>query len=201
MGSMKQKRIGIYSGSFNPVHAGHIAFAVQALATAKLDAIYFLPERRPRNKPDVEHFGHRVAMLRRATRPHRRLHVLELEDTSFTVATTLPRLKQRFGQAQLVFLFGSDSVQYMPQWPGSEQLLAQSELVVGVRTGAVLATVSDQIAQWSVQPQAVQVFDSHSPAVSSRHIREALRLRQRVPGLLLSVERYSRRNWLYVTVA
>lgn len=40
-------RIGIYSGSFNPVHAGHIAFALQALESANLKTIYFLPERRP----------------------------------------------------------------------------------------------------------------------------------------------------------
>jgi cytidyltransferase-like protein len=61
-----QSRIGIYSGTFDPVHAGHMAFALQAMQEAKLDRLYFLPERRPRYKQGVEHFAHRVAMLERA---------------------------------------------------------------------------------------------------------------------------------------
>src|SRR5581483_3364510 len=88
------KRIGIYSGVFDPVHAGHIGFALQAVERAGLDKVYFLPERRPYHKQGVEHFGHRVAMLKRATRPHPALSVLELEDISFTVERTLPKLQK-----------------------------------------------------------------------------------------------------------
>src|SRR5207237_1081890 len=127
------KRIGIYSGSFDPVHAGHLSFALQAIEQAQLDAVYFLPERRPRNKQGVEHFGHRVAMLDKAVKPHRKLQVLELEDVSLTVASTLPRLLKRFPRAQLVFLMGSDVTQYLPTWPNAARLLQQVELVVGVR--------------------------------------------------------------------
>lgn len=194
------KRIGIYSGTFDPVHAGHISFALQALEQAGLDEIYFLPERRPRGKADVEHFGHRVAMLKRASRPHRHLHVLELEDISFTVATTLPRLQKRFAKDQLVFLVGSDVAQYLPQWPNSKQLLQQVELVVGVRAADSMTITQELIQKWHIQPLALTVFDSHAAHISSRKIREALRLRQHTPGLLKSVERYSNRNWLYVTL-
>jgi nicotinate-nucleotide adenylyltransferase len=195
------KRIGIYSGTFDPVHAGHLSFALQAIKEAKLDVVYFLPERRPHNKAGVEHFSHRVAMLTRATRPYRRLKVLELEDISFTVATTLPRLRKRFRHAQLVLLTGSDVVQYMPQWPNADQLLKQIEIVIGVRAADNLPFIQESIARWPVQPQQVTVFDSFAANVSSRSIREALQKRRYAPGLLRSVERYSDRNWLYVTVA
>jgi nicotinate-nucleotide adenylyltransferase len=195
------KRVGIYSGTFDPVHAGHLSFALQTLAAAKLDAVYFLPERRPRSKKGTEHFGHRVAMLKRATRPHRKLHVLEMEDVSFSVGTTLPRLRKRFPKAQLVFLMGSDVIAHMPKWDNVAQLHGQSELVVGVRSADSLALVQESIARWKVQPQAVTLLESHAPAVSSRKIREALRKRQYVPGLLRSVERYSNRNWLYISLA
>ena len=47
-------RIGIYAGTFDPVHAGHVAFALQSLEAAKLDRVYFLPERRPRGKRQVK---------------------------------------------------------------------------------------------------------------------------------------------------
>jgi len=79
------------AGTFNPVHAGHMAFALQSLKEAKLDMIYFLPERQPRHKQGVEHFAHRVAMLQRAIRPYRRFGVLELTDVNFTPERTKPR--------------------------------------------------------------------------------------------------------------
>ncbi len=195
------KRIGIYSGTFDPVHAGHLSFALQALEAANLDAVYFLPERRPRSKTGTEHFGHRVAMLKRASRPHRKLHVLEIEDVSFTVAATLPRLKKRFSKAQLVFLFGSDVVAHLPQWDNAEQLLKQVELVVGIRSSDNLAVVQESIDRWSVPPLKTTIIESLAPAISSRKVREALRRREYAPGLLKSVERYSNHNWLYISLA
>ena len=195
------KRIGIYSGTFDPVHAGHVSFALQALQAGKLDAVYFLPERRPRNKQGVEHFAHRVAMLKRATRPHRRLHVLELEDVSFSIKTTLPRLKKRFREAQLVFLVGSDVAQYVSTWPNAHQLLAANELIVGVRAADAVPLVRESVERWPVQPKQAIIIESMAAQVSSRKIREALQKRQHIPGLLKSVERYSNRNWLYVSVA
>jgi len=196
----KQKRIGIYSGTFDPVHAGHVGFALQAIAAAQLDEVYFLPERRPRNKVGVEHFGHRVAMLRRAVRPHSQLKVLELHDVSFSIDRTLPRLRQQFGADQLVFLTGSDIMPYMQTWPYIDQLLLDAELVIGLRAEDSVAVIEDALAMWPLQP-AYTVLESYAAHVSSGKIREALRSRQTAPGLLKSVERYSNRNWLYVSLA
>ena len=128
------RRIGIYAGTFDPVHTGHVAFALQAMEKAKLDKLYFLPERRPRHKKGVEHFGHRVAMLQRAVKPHPKFAVLELDDVSFSIERTLPRLKREFLSDQLVFLFGSDAIQHLGNWPLAERLLASSELVIGLRS-------------------------------------------------------------------
>src|SRR4051812_4657029 len=95
------KRIGIYAGTFDPVHSGHVSFALQALKAAELDKVYFLPERRPRNKQHVEHFGHRTAMLKRAAQPHSQFEVLEMVDISFSVERTLPKLQKQFEGDQL----------------------------------------------------------------------------------------------------
>jgi nicotinate-nucleotide adenylyltransferase len=196
----KTKRVGIYAGVFNPVHAGHIAFALQALEAAKLDAIYFVPERRPRQKQAVEHFGHRVAMIRQALRPHPKLGVIELEDVSFSVKRTIPRLQKRLPNRQLVFLFGSDAVANITQWPHFETLLTSNELVVGVREQDEQATVQAVIDQWLVQPKAVQIFPSYAGDISSRAVRAGLERRQYVQGLLSSVWRYSDQHWLYVSL-
>src|SRR4051812_5853101 len=92
----KQPRIGIYAGTFDPVHAGHMSFALHARQMAGLDEVYFLPERTPRHKPQAEHYGHRVGMLRRAIRPYNNLAVLELVDKHFTVQRTMLGLRQVF---------------------------------------------------------------------------------------------------------
>ncbi len=194
-------RIGIYSGTFDPVHAGHIRFALQAVEQAELDELYFLPERRPRHKQGVEHFGHRVAMLNRASRPHPKFSVLELDDVSFTVQRTLPALRKRFLDSQLVFLFGSDVIEQLTEWPHSDKLLNDSELVVGVRSTEKIEDTQKIIDNWKVRPKVVTLFHSAAPEISSSQVRSALQQRKEAHGALTSVRRYSDQNWLYVSLS
>jgi len=194
------KRIGIYSGTFNPVHSGHITFALQTLERAGLDAIYFMPERRPRHKQNVEHYGHRVAMLQRALQPHPRLEVLETDDVSFTVARTYTRLRHQFVDAELVFLMGSDVLRHLQSWPRVENLLSASELVVGLRAEDTLQEVYTQLATLPIANSRTHIIKSFAPDVSSHEVRKGLRERRYVRGLLLSVLNYSNRNWLYVSL-
>jgi nicotinate-nucleotide adenylyltransferase len=198
---MVQQRIGIYAGTFNPVHAGHIAFALQAMERGRLDRLYFLPERRPRHKKGVEHFGHRVAMLKKAALPHPKFKVLELDDVSFTVVRTLPKLRAQFPADQLVFLFGSDAIGDLPTWPQAERLLRQVELVIGCRNQDDAASTRAVITGWPLEPRSYMIFDSYAPDVSSGRVRAALQRRQSVRGLLKSVEHYSNHNWLYISLA
>ncbi len=194
------KRIGIYAGTFDPVHVGHVTFALQAIEYAELDAVYFMPERQPRHKTGAEHFGHRVAMLERALKPHPRCEVFELPDINFTIAKTLPALVKSFPDAQLVFLFGSDVVPSLPNWPYVARLMEQCELAIGVRDQDDHDTIKQQIEAWPVAPKVLTMFSSYAGTVSSSAVREALLKRQPAHGLLPSVERYSNHHWLYVTV-
>lgn len=196
----KPLRIGIYSGTFNPVHAGHIAFALQSIEAAGLDRLYFLPERRPRHKKNVEHFGHRVAMLRQAVQPHPKLGVLEYDDVSFTVQRTLPRVLQQFRGHQLVFLMGSDVAAHAVEWPLVDRLFTRAEIVIGLREGADKQQLMQITAQWTPQPKTY-LITSQAPTVSSHKVREALGKRVHTSGLLHSVARYSNRHWLYVSLA
>ena len=195
------RRIGIYAGTFNPVHAGHVAFALQALKEARLDMVYFLPERQPRHKTGVEHFAHRVAMLKQAAQPHPRFGVLELTDVKFTPERTVAKLRRQFSGSQLVFLFGSDVIPDLTDWPRFERLLEGSELVIGLREQSDRIVVEKSVASWAVQPQAVKIFVSYAADVSSGKVRAALRRRTHAHGLLASVRRYSNRHWLYVSLA
>lgn len=197
----KNNRVGIYAGTFDPIHSGHITFALEAIERANLDLLYFLPERKPRYKQGVEHFGHRVAMLRRAIKPHPKFSILELNDISFNIERTLPSLTNKLPHSQLVFLFGSDAIEHLPDWPLSSRLLENNELVVGIRASDKISEVNARIKQWQNQPKAVTIFNSFAPEVSSRAVREALRTQGHALGALSSVKRYSIQNWLYVSVS
>jgi len=194
------RRIGIYAGTFDPVHTGHITFALQSLQAAELSKLYFLPERRPRAKQQVEHFAHRVAMIKRAMKPYKKFAVLELVDTSFSIQRTLPELQKQFPGDELVFLFGSDIVPSLANWPNADKLLTGFEIVVGLRNHDSRNKLHAIIEAWPSQPKAVTMFQSYAPKVSSGRVREALRSRQPAEGLLASVERYSDHNWLYVSL-
>lgn len=196
--SQVKQRVGIFSGTFDPVHSGHIAFALQALKTAQLDAMYFVPERVPRGKQGVTHFAHRTAMIRRAIRPYPQLHLLELEDKTFSVAHTLPRLRHKFSNVTLVYLCGSDIVRSMVHWPRAEQFLRAVELCVGRRSNESMRDIDTALASLPRLPRGITVLESHASAVSSSHIRAALREKRTIHGLLTSVRAYAKEEWLYL---
>lgn len=193
-------RIGIYSGTFDPVHEGHIAFALQAIEQANLDEVVFLPERRPRYKQGVEHFGHRTAMLARAIRPHDKLSMLELPDRHFSVKRTLPELRKIFPEAELVCMVGSDVLPHLTSWPEVATLLKSCELLVGVRGDESPNWVTQQIEMLPISPLASHVIPSYAAEVSSGQIRAAIRSNTTARGSLPSVHRYANQNWLYISV-
>lgn len=139
-------RIGIFSGTFDPVHTGHIAFALAAVAEGKLDRVVLLPESEPRGKQHVVPLPQRAAMLRLATGDHPSLDVLELRGRRFNVSDTLPELLQRFPGDSLSLLLGSDVVEtFTYRWPGLERLLMAMELLIALRSQQTRTEVVQQL--------------------------------------------------------
>ncbi|MBA2279548.1 adenylyltransferase/cytidyltransferase family protein [Candidatus Saccharibacteria bacterium] len=192
-------KVGIFSGTFDPVHGGHIAFALEALQLAGLSSVYFLPEAVPRRKEGVTHYAHRIAMLRLALKPYKQLRMLELADKQFSVNKTLPKLKKRFEGKQLYLLTGSDMVEILEsdKWPGSNRLLEAVTLIVGLRSGAEVRRMRIMINK--LQPAALVVEPSR-PHASSRDIRRALMSGKEHKELLASLKTYIALNWLYCSV-
>lgn len=201
VGKARLKRIGIYAGTFNPIHAGHIGFALQAKEAAKLDEVCFLPERHPRQKTGAEHYGHRVAMITKAIKPYSAFTVGELPDIRFTVKKTLPELEKRYKDDQLVILLGSDLVPHLGSWEYATRLLSGCELVVGIREGDDEQVIKHALEQLPAIPKNIYLFQSYGDDISSTKIRDALLSGTYTKGLLTSVQRYSNKHWLYVTVA
>ncbi len=182
------------------MHSGHISFALQAINVAHLDIVYFMPERHNRKKNDVAHYGHRVAMLKAALKPHAKLELLEMEDISFSVERTLPKLQARLKGQRLVFIVGSDKLKDIGNWPNAEYLLDGYELVVGIRSRDK-NRIDQLLEELPQKPRSVCLIDSYAGSVSSTKIRDALRRQRETDGILTSVRRYSNRNWLYISLA
>ena len=188
-----KNRIGIFSGSFDPVHEGHIEFALQAVKAAKLDYLYFLPDIEPRHKSDVTHVAHRLEMLKLAIKPHPSLRVLELPDKKFSIATTLPRLNSHFKDDELFYVCGSDVLTYMQSWPLIEGFLKSVGLIIGIREGQDPNTIKQALASLPASPKEMFIMKSPMPNMSSSQIRDDLGH----AGLLTSTAEYVDSNKLY----
>jgi nicotinate-nucleotide adenylyltransferase len=193
------KRIGIFSGAFDPVHAGHISFALEAIKKAQLDKVYLLVEPKPRHKPSVSHIAHRIAMAKLALAPYKNMHVLQFPDQQFSVAKTLPRLKKRFSHDRLVLLIGSDLIVYIHEWPLINRLLAQVDLVIAIRHDAKATTVNQLISDLPVIPKDVSIIQAPLPLASSGHVRQATKQNNFAIETLPSLKAYIRDKWLYVS--
>lgn len=135
-------RIGIYAGTFDPIHRGHILFALVALRVGKLDKVVLIPELYPRHKQAVTDVNDRLAMISLATKEYPLLVAAELDDNQFSVAQTLPKLQERYGK-DLVLVVGSDVAKTIDAWPGKERLVDEIELIVALRDGDGEAQISE----------------------------------------------------------
>lgn len=197
-------RIGIFSGTFDPVHAGHISFALAAMEQAGLEKVYILPEQKPRRKSGVTHYAHRIAMLRLALRPYQKLEILELPDRQFSVRSSWPRLKKQFEGHDVYMLIGSDMLSVLSgtdvltQWPGLEAFLREVSLIVGVRDELDKERADELLLRLQPTGQSVETGNAH---VSSGAIRRALMQGESHKELLQSLHTYVDRNWLYASIA
>jgi len=114
-------RIGIFGGSFDPVHNAHLALAEACHRGASLDRVLFVPAAQQPHKPagPIATAEHRVAMLRLAIGGIPHLEVSEVEiargGVSYTI-DTLQAISQQYPTAKLYLLMGADTLHDLPTW-------------------------------------------------------------------------------------
>ena len=134
-------RIGILGGSFNPVHAGHLALAKFAHSELNLDHVYFVPsfETPLKSKKELLPAPLRVKFLKKAlkSRPEFSVSTCEIDrqGKSYTI-DTLKYFHKKIGKkAVLYFLTGMDSLQSISRWKSVEQIFKLCRFVVASRPG------------------------------------------------------------------
>lgn len=198
-------RIGIYGGTFDPVHVGHLILAEQCRDQAGLDEVRFLPSYHPPHKASaaVTRFEQRCDMLELATagHPHFRIERIEKElpPPSYT-ADTLAELHRREPGNEFFLLLGADCLPDLPGWYQPLRVVEQAGLVVVPRSGVILWTAERLAKALGVEAGRVNVRYVSSPMIeiSSRELRRAvadgLSIRYLVPR---AVEEYIRERKLY----
>lgn len=198
-------RVGVYGGSFDPIHYGHLILAEQGREQAGLDEVLVVPAARPPHKLDAppSSFEHRAAMIRLAlgTVPGFTLDLLEgrRSGPSYT-ADTLDELHRLRPGDEFFLLQGSDSLPDLPKWHDPRRILARAGLVVMERPGWPVRTVAEVAASVGIPVASLHMQKVEVPLIdiASRDIRRRISEGRSVRFMLPdSVIDYARQHRLY----
>ena len=173
-------KIGLFGGSFNPIHIGHISLARQLRQLATLDEVWLMVS--PQNplkqgSGDLLDDQLRFEMTRKAVEHEEGLvacdYELHLPKPSYTW-NTLQRLKADFPQHTFVILIGGDNWQLFPRWYKADEILKDYQIVVYPRKGSETDT--------SLMPANVTVVETELLDISSTEIRHRVKAGENING-------------------
>jgi len=159
-------RLGIFGGSFNPIHNGHLALAGHVLDKLQLDHVLFIPTGDPPHKRDrsLAPAAHRYEMLRLAIadRPTLGLSDMEIRRTgkSYTI-DTVQTLQYQFGSStDLHLLIGLDAFLDLPNWKNPCELLHRCRFIVVPRPGQSFQSLATMPLLPALSPQTLVQLDT-----------------------------------------
>jgi nicotinate-nucleotide adenylyltransferase len=190
-------RIGIFGGSFDPIHIGHAIIAQHVIGCGAVDRLWFmvspvnpLKVDKERNVADTD----RLRMVEMVSRPMEGVETSAFEFTmpkpSYTI-DTLNALQAKFPDDEFYLVIGGDNWEVFGKWRNSEEILAKYHILVYPRLGHEVVIPEDL-------RDRVQLVDAPIIELSSTQIRERLRrgdsVRYYVPDEIFN---YINRNHLY----
>jgi len=190
------KRIGLFGGTFDPVHNAHLALAHAALTHLQLDELRWIPAGQPWQKDrEIAPAADREAMVELAIpgEPRFMLERCELQRNgpSYTL-DTVRELQAGEPQAQWYLVIGQDQYAGLHTWRGWQELLERVTLAVANRPGAS-ASADPEVMRLAHRPIALPMMD-----VSSTEIRRRIAAGQGIDDLVpAAVARYIDQHHLY----
>ncbi|MGZ4111193.1 MAG: nicotinate-nucleotide adenylyltransferase [Tumebacillaceae bacterium] len=201
-------RLGVFGGTFDPPHIGHLVVAQVALEELGLDKVLFVPAGVNPLKvgKTVTSAEHRLQMVQRAIATHPAFDVSDWElqqpGPSFTVHT-LEHFHEQCPQAELFFIIGADNLHILPKWRNVERIVELATIVAVTRPGFDLKTSTETVfALYPHISQRIKAVEIPGLEISSTWIRERLVKNRSVEHLLpTEVIRYTEENKLYERAA
>ena len=192
-------RIGLFGGSFDPVHSGHMALAAAAKRELKLDRVVFIPARIPPHKLSKHPAPGRIRfnMLRAALKKHPGFSVsryeLDRKPPTFTFQTAA-RFEKLYPRARLFFIIGADSLLELGTWKNIKKLVRRVQFATAGRRGVKITAKTPFY-------DSVIMLKNIPPLVSSSRIRELAGRGEPLKGLVPPViERIIRKGHVYKAI-
>ena len=196
-------RIGVFGGTFDPIHMGHLVAAEESWAQLELERVVFVPAGLPPHKLDevITPAEHRLAMveLAIASNPHFTLSRVDIDrfGPCYTV-DTIEILRAKWGpEAEIYFIMGSDSLGEILTWHKPERLIRLCRLAV-VKRPSYEVDMEELERCLPGITMRVKFINSPTLNISStdirRRVREGLPIKYQVPE---AVERYIYEHGLY----
>jgi nicotinate-nucleotide adenylyltransferase len=199
-------RTGVFGGTFDPIHVGHLILAEQCREQANLDEVLFVPAALPPHKQQqaLTSFAQRVEMLALALSGHAPFRVEEMEKErsgpSYTVDTLTQLHAQRPGD-EICFIIGSDSLHDLPIWYQPSRILELATLLVVARADwPVFAAkeLKDSLQLDDDFPLRYQVVEAPLITIASRDVRRRIAAGRSVRYMIpRAVEAYIEDKRLY----
>lgn len=221
MNNTGKKRIGLFGGTFDPIHCGHVKAAESVQRIFDFDRILFIPSYIPPHKEsvDVASAEHRLKMVELALTPFDRFSPSSIEidarGTSYSIVT-LNRIKEMFPRADIYFLLGIDAFVEIETWKDYENVLEQCSFIVMSRPGYSLdqakQVLSDKYNQRIIEVRGPVPMDNagffihkiflcpiHTLDISSSEVRKRVGKNQSIEGLVPEiVGNYIKEKRLYL---
>ncbi len=221
MNNTGKKRIGLFGGTFDPIHCGHVKAAESVQRIFDFDRILFIPSYIPPHKEsvDVASAEHRLKMVELALSPFDRFSPSSIEidarGMSYSIVT-LNRIKEMFPRADIYFLLGIDAFVEIETWKDYENVLEQCSFIVMSRPGYSLdqakQILSDKYNQRMIEVRGPVRMDNagffihkiylcpiHTMDISSSEVRKRVGKNQSIEGLVPEiVGNYIKEKRLYL---
>ncbi len=191
------EKLGIFGGTFDPIHLGHLIVASHVREVMQLDRIIFVPASTPPHKrgSEISPGDKRFAMIRAAVKddPHAAASRIELDrgGVSYTI-DTIRALKAMNPGAQLSLLIGMDNLIDFRSWKAPEAILEEATVIVMTRPGYEAGSGEKPLLRF------MELCEVPYIGIASRDIRRRVAngksIRYLVPE---AVERYIQKNGLY----
>lgn len=165
-------KIGIFGGSFNPIHIGHCILAEYIAKFSDLDEVWLniSPQNPLKSSSDLAEDSHRMNMLNIAIKESTCLKVCDIEFSlprpSYTV-TTLEKLKEKYPEHEFSLIIGADNWHNFKKWRNWEKIIQNHDILVYPRAGYELVNDGNYTN--------VKFIDAPLIEISSTFIRETLK--------------------------
>ena len=202
--SQEKKRIGIFGGTFNPIHYGHLIIAENACQQYHLDQVVFLHTGHSPHKPYMgeDMSVHRCRMVECAIADNPRFSIsfeeIQNPDVNYTYKT-LQVFQEKFPDSELFFILGADSLFDFEYWRNPGEICAQATILAAVRDNLTEQKVDEQIVYLQEKYKG-QIYRLETPNfnVSSKKLRERIQQGQTIRYMVpREVERYIQEKRIY----